>query len=661
MRVYMLSLLLLVLWLNSIQAAPASLEVIYTSPVMQSGSPGQPEQKPQPASHNNKNTQGKPEKRSQIAEGSGSNQLHGQSKVEAMNLLSQVLDEIALLEDDSDESIRWRSLVLPKVAELAWDSNKERVKEVYIGTIGTFLNNYERSLADGTPRKTISREKTLEVALKGLIKGIEARDKEAAQKLWSRFYSLRKAALEKQSTPLKSMAEYAALSREALEYDIQGSMEIARAMLSSGVPPSFVQFLLDLKSRNKILADELFKYSLGQLARGAYGPRQAIILSHYAFQEDLLVLPTPETPSNEQMSPKTRFGILTNHLRGLDPRPSPELATLYVNAVLSNLSLTDFANVTKQSYVGEALFLVKKLEGYASKLGLKTGGDWKSLLQKINSASERLGLVAQEITQLTSLAEKTVTDAKQIFQPSEGIKERVAKAAEAKSPTDRTAAYSSVISDLADNQNFDEAQKLLSSVTDKAVKEKMSDYIFFRQVQLMIEHQEWDTLASQIERIGAIAPRFYLLVSAAQAAEKKAEDEQAGLLLQEAVRLIKLTEAEDDQAKMLLAVASVSGPKSGSQSEKDEFKSQRMFDSLSAAIRQLNDHPAYDYKDYEMKLFLGEKVHYSYSLQRTDLESCFEQLAKTNWENAKILASYLNSKRLRISAQVAQFRSILRK
>src|SRR5262249_47033185 len=270
-------------------------------------------------------------KRSRAVEGGLSDQLRGQNKIEAVNLLGQVLDEIALLEDDSDESIRWRSMMLPKIAELAWDLNKERVKEVYLGTIGAFLNNYERSLADGNLRKPASGEKTLEEALKRLIKGIDARDKDAAQKLWSRFYSLRKASLEKQSSPQKATAEYAALSKEALEYDIRASMEIARAMLSAGVPPSFAQFLLDLKSRDKALAESLFKYSLGQLAKGVYGPRQAIILSHFAFQEDLLVLPTPEAAGNEQMRPETRFGILTISLRGTDPRPSPEQATLYIN------------------------------------------------------------------------------------------------------------------------------------------------------------------------------------------------------------------------------------------------------------------------------------------------------------------------------------------
>jgi hypothetical protein len=650
-----LLLLLIASSLHLVRVTPMNLGIAQFSIITQSPEvKGQVGNK-QPIETGSNGAQDSSGKTGSAAEGGEISTTQIQNKAEAKNVLVQVLNEVALIEIDSDDSVKWKSMALPKVAELAWDSNRERVRGVYVRGVESLLSKYENIVTDSAGQKTAVKEKTIEEALNKLIKWLESKDVEGARTLWGRFYAIRKDVLEKKSSPGKAMAEYAALSRETLNYDVKKSIEIAQTMLSAGVPPSFAQFLLDLRGRDKQLADELFKYAVNLLAKGVYGPRQAIILSHYAFQERLLILPTPETPGNGQRNAGVRFGIYTSNLKGSDEQPSPELMALYLSAALSNIAHANSDSAKNPSYAGESLFLAKKIGTYANKLKLGSEGEWNGVVQKITVMAEESGIEASQIAQLISAAERTVADPRQIFLPSESAEQRIDKAASAKSEAEKNMHHKTAIRELADNGNFDDAEKLLSGLTDQNTKSRMSDYIHFRRSQSMIERKQWHDLFGEIDSINEAALRFYLFVSAARAAETSGNEDKAVALLQEATRLIEQISAKDEKAKMLLAAASVFA----TITKANAYKTQYLHDSLSDAIRRLNDLQAYDYKDYQVKLVLDEKTIFMYSLRGSDFESCFEQLGAASWEDAKSLASNIESDQLRLSAQIAYCRGIL--
>jgi len=297
-----------------------------------------------------------------------------------------------------------------------------------------------------------------------LLKAFARHDPRAANRLLDKFQNLLEAVLKGNSV---SPGERLSLAEAGLESDTAQSAALAAKVLEAGVPGSFPSYLNQLEQRDAAAAASLFRTALSILARGnVYNPVHATVLSAYVFRESQVSVPMA-TGGREGVP--LEFGMFASPLSP----PTTELNRALVEAYLAaagsylNVELMGLEQNADPDAIQVSLcfFLIKKLRGYADRLGLERGQYWAVLDAKYAILAERAKLTQSVLSGLTTVAQRIVME-NTVFR-FDGGDGAFATAEKALDPTARAELLATGIRQLIDDGKYAEALQKIAGVQDE--------------------------------------------------------------------------------------------------------------------------------------------------------------------------------------------------
>ena len=280
-------------------------------------------------------------------------------KERAVQLLREALDSSWTIENVGE-----RSVLVSRAAELIWSHDQPLARFSLSKTFQEILAQYK----DKDVIQSTEKLARLDAALNRLIATMMRKDADLAASAQQQLNEMRKEQLKgKSSDP--SNKEKLSLAQESLGSDLQKSVELASSVLQQGVPWGFPQFLYDLRQADVSSADALYGEGLNILASGHnYHALDAIQLSAYAFREDMMLLPMPDSGTSGNL----QIGMLTKKLSPPPYNLNRTLAFGYLAATQNYLTIQlQLGNTIGNDPVQlvQSLFLATKLSVYSAKLG----------------------------------------------------------------------------------------------------------------------------------------------------------------------------------------------------------------------------------------------------------------------------------------------------
>ncbi|HKC65386.1 MAG TPA: hypothetical protein VKB86_17215, partial [Pyrinomonadaceae bacterium] len=377
-----------------------------------------------------------------------------------------------------------------------------------------------------------------------------------------------------------------------------------------------------------------------------YNPAQVTVLSAYAFRESEMSVPVAHGGRGAPLE----FGMFASPLSPPSRDLNHTLVQDYLAAAGSYLN-TDVVALEQRAdpdvvHVALCYFLVKKLRGYADKLGLNGGQAWTVLDAKFTVQAERAKLSGSDLSGLAASAQRIVTE-NTVFR-FDGGDEALAAAEKASDPSERAELLATGVRQLIDEGKYTEAVQRITDVRDEKIQDQLNAYLHFHMAEASIRKLDWDGFYAQVNRVNDARLRTYLLLSAARAASAAKKREVSSEFLHTA--LASLPKIEDPEARAA-ALVSAAGILYTSDAP---WGAQVLADGVNA----INRADSYRGGVYDVTLEAA-KNKLRLSLPDSDLGHCFEQAAKHDWPGSLTAARSINSKELQSQAYIAACRSVL--
>ena len=479
-----------------------------------------------------------------------------------------------------------------------------------------------------------------------LLKALARHDSKAAERLMDNF---QKVLTEVWKDSSFSLGDRLSLAQAALESDLSQSIALAAKVLEAGVPASFPSYLNELEKRDPAATASLFRAALSMVAnRRVYNPQHVIFLSTYVFRESEMSVPMAP---DSRGSVKIEFGMFASPLSP----PSRELNRILVSEYLGAAAfyLTgEVAALEQRSeldaiHVAFCFFLVKKLRGYADRLGMDRGQLWAVLDANFAMIAERAKLSAAALSGLSTMAQRIVTE-NTVFRFDSGDA-AFAAAEKAVDPVERAEMFAKGVRELIDNDKFTEAGQKIGEVRDEKFQEQLNTYRFFRMAESSIKNLDWEGFNAQVNRVSDVRLRAYLIFSAARAASIASKKDLSSEFLVQAMALFpKIDEAEMRAAALVATAGMLHAGADASWAEQ----------VLNEAVKAINRASRYDGGVYGVTLE-APKFKLWLPIPRFDLSHLFEQAAKRDWPGSIATAQSIESKALRSRAYIAACSTVL--
>jgi hypothetical protein len=415
------------------------------------------------------------------------------------------------------------------------------------------------------------------------------------------------------------------------------------------VPGSFPSYLNELEQRDSAAAATLFRKALSILAGGhVYNPVEVTVLSAYVFRESQVSVPMAAGSGNDA---PLEFGMFASPLSPMSRDLNRALVRAYLAAAGSYLN-TEVIGLEQRRdpdaiHVGLCFFLVKKLRGYADRLGLDRGQNWVVLDTKFAILAERAKLSNSALIGLATVAQRIVTE-NTVFR-FDGGEAAFTAAEKASDPMKRAELLATGIRHQIDEGKYAEAGQRIADVRDEQLREQLNIYLSFRVAEASLRKLDWYGFNAQVNRVSDARLRAYLVLSAALAASDASNKEMFSEFLIAAMSLSPKIEDADARAAALVTAAGIlyaaADPSWGAQ-------------VLTDGVKAINRADRYDGGVYSVTL---EAPQYKVWLPipRSDLSYCFEQAAKRDWPASIAAAQGIESKALRSQAYIAACRNVL--
>ena len=501
-------------------------------------------------------------------------------------------------------------------------------------------------LSDRFTSATDSRERAdIRLAMRALLKAFARHDPNAAEQLLDKFQKLWDDVSKESSD---SRGERLSLAQASLESDTAQSAALAAKVLEADVPVSFPIYLNELEQRDPAAAASLFRTALSILAGGRiYNVRQVNILSTYVFRESYVSVPM----FNSSHGPSLDFGFVARPLSPPSRDVSSPLVTAYLTAASSYLN-TEAISLEQHSepnaiQVAYCFFVVRKLRGYADKLGLNRGQNWAVLDARFTILAERAKLNARALSGLAEMAQRIVTESTVFrFDSGDSAFDAAKKAVD---PNERAELIATGIRQLIDDGKYAEALSRIAELRDEKFQEQLNTYRSFHMAQAAIRKLDWDGFNAQVNHVSDARLRTYLLLSAARAASEAGTKDVSSEFLVSAMALLTKVEDAAARAAVLVTTAGIlyglADTSWGAQ-------------VLNEGVKAINRADKYEGHVYGVML---EAPKHSVWLPfpKSDLSHLFEQAATRDWHGAIAAAQGIESKTLRSRAYIAACRTIL--
>jgi hypothetical protein len=557
-----------------------------------------------------------------------------QRRVQAIDILKGVVEGA-----DEIRETETRLAIITSALDLIWNHDEAYARARFIKAAATLSDRFASDATDKRERSEIR------ASLGTLLKSFARHDAQAAERLLDKFQKLLEDVLKGNSV---SLNERLSLAQAGLQSDAAQSAALAAKVLEVGVPGSFPAYLNELEQRDSDAATALFRTALSILAnRHVYNPSQATVLSAYVFRESEVSVPVATAGRGGE---PLEFGMFASPLSPPSKTLNRPLvgeylaaASVYLNAELIGLEQQRDPDGV---HAGLCFFLVKKLRGYADRLGLDRTQHWAVLDAKFTMLAERAKLSGPALNGLSTVAKRIVTE-NTVFRFDSG--EAAFTAAEkARDPAERAELLATGIRQLIDDGKYAEAAQRIDEVQDENFREQLNTYRYFHMAQAALNKLDWDSFNAQLNRVSGAELRSYLLLSAALAASNASRKDTSAEFLVAAMSL--LPKIEDAEARAAALVTSI-----GLIYAVDEAWAAQV---LGDGVKAINRAARYDGRVYGVMLE-APKYKVWLSIPNSDVDHLFQEAAKRDWTGSLAAVQGIDSKALRSQAYIAACRNVL--
>jgi len=537
------------------------------------------------------------------------------------------------------QELRTRVAVLTGALDLLWKHDEDYARANFTKAVAALS---ERFAADSTQKQERSE---IRAAIAVLLTALARHDPKAAARLQDKFQKLLEDVLKGYTL---SLNERLSLAQGSLDFDPAQSAALAAKVLETGIPGSLPTYLNELEQRDPATAASLFRVALPILAGGrVYNPVHVTMLSTYVFRERQMSVPMIR--GGDEGVPM-EFGMFGSPLSPPSKELNRELVAAYLAA--SGAYLNNEAIGLEQSrdpdpiHVALTWFLVKKLGGYAERLGLD-GQNWLALDAKYTIVAERTKISDQVLSGLASVAHRIVAE-NSVFWFDSG-EAAFAAAEKTRDPAERAELMANGIRQQIDDGKFTEAVQKIAELKDEKISEQLNVYLSCRTAEVSLKKLDWYSFNVQVNRVSDSRLRTYLLLLAALAARNAGNKKLSSEFLLTAMASFPKIEDRDSRAAAFVTTAGILI---------DTADASLSAQVLTEGVNAINHADGYDGGVYGVMLEVS-KTKVWLPLAKFDLSHCFELAAKRDWSTALAAAQSIESKPLRSQAYIAACRQVL--
>ena len=557
-----------------------------------------------------------------------------QRKAHAIDILKGVVEGAADI-----QKTETRVAILTGALDLLWKHHEAYARANFIRSASALS---DRFASDATQRQERSE---IRASLGVLLTAFARHDPQAAGALLDKFQKVLEGVLKGNSI---SSSERLSLAQASLESDSAQSVAIAAKVLEASVPAALPGYLNELERRDAAAADSLSRAALSILTgRQVYNPVHVIVLSAYVFRESQMSVPMA---NGGRDGVPLEFGMFASPLSPPSTDLNRALVGAYFNASSSYLTAESIGLEQRADpdaiHVAFCFFLVKKLRGYADRLGLERAQDWVMLDTKYTILAERAKLSDKALSGLASVAQRIVAE-NTTFRFDSG-EAAFANAEKTEDPNERARLLAMGICQLIDEGKYAEAVQKMTDLRDAKIPEQLNTYLSFRMAESSLKKLDWNTFNTQVNRIADARLRTYLVLSAALAASDAKKKKMSSEFLLAAMASFAKLEDADARAAALVTTAGIL------------YASEAPWAAqvLTEGVNAINHASRYDGGVYSVTLEAA-KLKVWLPLPNSDLDHCFGQAAKRDWQGALTAAQSIESKALRSQAYIAACRNVL--
>jgi hypothetical protein len=557
-----------------------------------------------------------------------------QRRVQAVDILKGIVEGAGEIRETQT-----RLAVLTGALDLLWKHDEAYARSHFIKYAGVLSDRFASNTSDRRERSEIRASMAV------LLRAFARHDSRGAERLLDKFEKLLEEVLKGNSV---SPGERLSLAQAGLESDPTQSAALAAKVLETAVPGSFPSYLNELEQRDAAAAASLFRTALSILSGGhVYNPTHATVLSSYVFRESYLSVPMATGGSG---GAPLDFGTFATPLSP----PSTDLNRMLVGAYFTAAASYLNGELTRMGHRGDpdpihvalCFFLVKKLRGYADRLGLDGRQHWAVLDAKYSILAEHAKLSGTARNGLATVAQRIVTE-NTVFRFDSG--DAAFSAAEkATDPVERAELLATGIRQLIDDGKYAEAVQRIEDVHDEKFREQLTTYRSFRMAEAALRNLDWYTFNAQVNRVSDARLRTYLVLSAARAASDAKKEDTCTEFLVAAISLSGKIEDADARAAALVSTAGIIYALDASWGAQ----------ILTEGVKAINRADGYDGRMYGVTLE-APKYKVWLPLSGLDLIQLFEQAGNRDWPGSVAAAQGIESKALRAKAYIGACRRIL--
>ena len=556
-------------------------------------------------------------------------------KAQAVDILKGVVESAAEIQET-----RTRVTVLTGALDLLWKHDEAYARANFFKSATALSDKFA---SDTTQRHERSE---IRASMEVLLNAFARHDPQTAARLLDKFQTLLEEVLKGNSL---SPSERLSMAQASLDSDAVQSVALAAKVLETAVPGSFPSYLNELEQRDAAAAASLFRVALSILAGGrVYNTVHVTILSTYVFRESQMSVPMVRGGRDGE---PLEFGMFASPLSPPSRELNRPLVAAYLAASGAYLNAEAIGLEQRSApdpiHVASLWFLMKKLGGYADRLGLDDGQNWVMLDSKYTMLAERSKLSDQAFSGLATAAQRIVAEST-VFRFDSG-EAAFAAAEKAVDPAARAELLATGIRQLIDDGKYAEAVPKIADLRDERFGEQLNTYLSFRMAEASLKKHDWYTFNSQVNRVSDARLRTYLVLSAALAANDARKKKMSSDFLLTAMASVPKIEDLDARAAAVVTTAGILYATTDA-----SWSAQVLTESVNAINRTI----AYDGGVYAVMLEAAKSKIWL-SLPKFDLSHCFEQAAKRDWQGALAAAQSIESKALRSQAYIAACRNVL--
>ncbi len=298
-----------------------------------------------------------------------------------------------LLNPKSINDIEQRAYVVADASTTLWKYDRTLALDSILTTANNFISDYD-SLVNSLNKTDgdANKKSKLNYAIKILLRALAKNDLKSAEKLQKKFLKLK----EDEVSVEDDLDEKLKVAKEGEDVDIQQSVNLVSKIIEFGIPGLFPQYLFDLKKKNPVLADNLYRQALFNLsAKPIYKPRDAILISSYAFNEPVFLSPRFEENKLD------KFFIFNTPLNSPSRTASKSSVAAYFSAYQSffnsRLQSQAIGNFNAPDNLLQAYFLNKKLKAYDRLYNFVNQNSWVNFENNLIPLARNAGINSQRL------------------------------------------------------------------------------------------------------------------------------------------------------------------------------------------------------------------------------------------------------------------------